>query len=648
MKEIRELIDYLNKQIRAYDEGQPIISDKEYDDLYFKLKELENIYHIYYPDSPTQSISYEVVNSLEKVTHNHDMLSLDKTKSPDEILNFLGNAPYIAMLKMDGLTCSLMYEDGKLIAAETRGNSQVGENILHNAKVVKNIPKQIPYVGRLVIDGEIICKLDDFKVFADDYKNARNFASGSIRLLDNKECQKRNLSFVAWEVIEGLEDIPYLSAKLTEIESYGFTAVPWITEPEGSHKFSFDEINGSLVEKAKELFYPIDGLVFKFNDWRFGKSLGQTDHHAKNAMAYKFYDEEYETILLDIEWQVGRTGVLTPIAVFEPVEMDGSVCEKASLHNISVMEELSGGFERVGDKLWVYKANAIIPQVSKWEHTGDYSEERHLSIPEVCPICGKPTTIKHDTNTRFLICTNPECEGKFINHLEHFACKKGLDIKGISKATLEKLMDWGWLNSVSDLFKLQEHRTEWIKKPGFGDKSVDNILNAIDSSRQCELDKFIAALGIPLIGTRASKDLAQRFGTWEAFIEAVDDDFAFYELSNFGTEMSRAILSFNYEEANDIYNKYLTINPYISSSTSSGAEGLTFVITGKVNQFKNRDELKSRIESLGGKVTGSVSSKTNYLINNDSTSSSTKNVQAKKLNIPILTEEEFIEMFNIT
>lgn len=644
MEQIRSLINYLNEQTQAYDKGQPNISDKEWDNLYFQLKELENAYHIYYPDSPTQSIQYQVVNSLEKVTHNHDMLSLDKTKSPEEVLSFIGKDPYLAMLKMDGLTCSLLYSGGKLVSAETRGDGKQGENILHNAKVVKNIPQEIPYKERLVVDGEIICKLDDFVAFADEYKNARNFASGSIRLLDSKECQKRDLTFVAWEVIEGLEDIPYLSAKLTEIESYGFTTVPWISEPEGSHKFSFDEINGSLVEKAKELFYPIDGLVFKFNNWRFGKSLGQTGHHAKNAIAFKFYDELYETTLRDITYDIGRTGVLTPVAVFDPVEMDGSVCERASLHNFSIMEELSGGFERIGDRLWVYKANAIVPQVSKWEHVGEYSEENHISLPEVCPVCGQPTAIKNNTDTKFLICSNPDCEGKFVNKAEHFAGKKGLDIKGISKATLEKLMDWGWLNTISDIFKLQEHRAEWIKKPGFGIKSVDNILNAIESSRQCDLDKFIAALGIPLIGSSASKALAKHFGTWEAFIEAVNNGFKFYTLPDFGPEAHSAIMNFNFEEAEDIYTKYLTINAVSASSGGGPLTGLTFVITGSVTHFKNRDELKAKIEGLGGKVTGSVSKNTNYLISNNTTSTSSKNMTAQKLGVPIISEEKFLEM----
>lgn len=650
-EKIRTLIRYLNARTKEYDEGNPTISDKEYDKKYFELKNLEDAYHIYYPDSPTQSINYEVVNSLEKVVHNHDMLSLDKTKSLDEIKDFLGSAPYIAMCKMDGLTCSLMYVDGKLVSAETRGNGQVGENILHNAKVVKNIPQAIPYKGTLVIDGEIICTLNDFTEYADEYKNSRNFASGSIRLLNSAECKKRNLTFVAWEVIEGCEDIPYLSAKLNEIEALGFTVVPYCTNPGANSNLTIEEMEKSLIQTSKELFYPIDGLVFKYNDWRFGRSLGQTGHHARNAMAYKFYDEEYETKLKDIDWDIGRTGVLTPVAVFEPIDADGSVIERASLHNLSIMEKLSGGFERRGDILSVIKSNMIIPQVIKWEHTGDYSEETHISLPKVCPICGHPTEIKAETDSKFLFCSNPNCEGKLINKIEYFAGKKGLDIKGISKATLEKLMDWGWLSSSSDLFRLKDYRVDWIKKPGFGEKSVDKILNAIEASRYCELSSFISALGIPLIGSTASKELVKTFPTWEEFINAVESKYHFWDIPNFGFEMHSAISNFDYTEAKELYNNYLVINEITTNSNQlkdNALDGISVVITGKLTHFKNRDELKALIEARGGKVAGSISGKTSYLINNDVNSTSSKNISAKKLKVPIISEDAFIEMFGLS
>lgn len=648
LTEIKELIEYLNYHTKKYDEGNPEISDKEWDEKYFYLKELEDKYHIYYPNSPTQKINYEVVNSLEKVTHNHEMLSLEKTKSLEEVKDFLGTSLSLAMCKMDGLTCSLKYENGILVAAETRGNGLIGENILHNAKVISNIPKQIPYVDDLIVDGEIICTYSDFEPFSLDYKNPRNFASGSIRLLDSKECSKRKLKFIAWDIIEGIEMASFLSDKLFALESYGFEIVPFTR----SSKIDTLALNYSiniLQEKAKEYSYPIDGLVFKFDNIEYGKSLGKTAHHFKNALAYKFYDEEYETTLIDIDWTMGRIGVLTPVAIFEPIEIDGAIIERASLHNLSIMEELSGGFQRKGDILYIYRANQIIPQVAKWEHIGNYNEENSLLLPKKCPICGEPTKIEYTIGTKNLICPNPNCEGKLINHLDHFCGKKGLDIKGLSKATLEKLVDWEWISTTEDIFKLNEHRAEWIKKAGFGVKSVDNILNAIEDARWCTLNAFISSLGIPLIGKTASKELIKIFPTWEEFISAVENKYDFCSIPNFGIEMNNAIINFDYTEAKNIRNNYLRIFMEITPVNKiekSNLEGLTFVITGKVKHFKNRDELKEFIEARGGKVVGSISSKTNYLINNDIESTSSKNVSAKKLGIPILSEENFLENFS--
>lgn len=638
---IRDLVDYLNMHTYYYDKGEPKISDAEWDKLYFELKELEDKYGIRFNNSPTQNISYEVVNALEKVEHNHDMLSLDKTKSLDEVKSFINNEYYLAMCKMDGLTCSLHYLNGELVSAETRGNGKIGENILHNAKVIPNLPQKIPYLESLVIDGEIICATDDFMRFEKEYKNPRNFAAGSIRLLDSKECADRMLQFIAWEVIEGFHDEKYLSNKLAHLELLGFTVVPYLA-------LNYEKDVEVLKQEAINMGYPIDGIVFKFDDIEYGKSLGQTSHHFKNAIAYKFYDETYPTTLEYIDWTMGRTGILTPVAVFEPIEIDGSTVNRASLHNISIMEELSGGFERVGDTLHIFKANQIIPQVSLWEHNGEYDEDKHLNIPTVCPICGAETAIKKEIDTKVLVCTNPSCEGKLINKLDHFAGKKGLDIKGLSKATLDKLIDWGWVSNYKDLFNLKNYRAEWIKKSGFGVKSVDNILNAIEASKNCELNAFIAALGIPLIGTTASKDLVKEFPTWEEYMSAVESGFHFWELPNFGFEMHSAITKFNYSEANELFNNYLTIKSSTAQSEqNNNLNNLNFVVTGKVNKFKNRDELKAVIEARGGKVTGSISSKTNYLINNDVNSTSSKNVSAKKLGIPIISEETFIEMFGI-
>ena len=651
-KQIRTLIEYLNARTKEYDEGHPTISDSEWDKKYFELQELEERYSIYFNDSPTQSISYEVVNSLEKVAHNHDMLSLEKTKDLNKIKDFLGNAPYLAMCKMDGLTCSLKYVDGVLVSAETRGNGKIGENILHNAKVIPSIPKQIPYNGTLIVDGEIICSKFDFKEFENEYKNPRNFASGSIRLLDAKECSKRKLQFIAWDVIEGLEYDEYLSEKLTYLNNCGFTIVPHClgSDIDADGKLiSIDDFIEYLTLASERFGYPIDGIVFKFNNVEYSHSLGQTSHHFKNAMAFKFADDTYPTVLKDIEWTMGRTGVLTPVAVFEPIDIDGSTVERASIHNLSIMLELFGPLGPFkGAELEVFKANMIIPQIKSVKQNCNY-EEYTINQPKVCPICGGEVKIRDSGESLFLICTNPSCDGKLINKLDHFCGKKGLDIKGLSKATLEKLIDWGWVSKYVDLFRLANYRDEWIKKPGFGPKSVDNILSAVEAGRECKLSAFIASLGIPLIGSTASKELVKVFPTWEQFINAVESGYHFWDIPNFGTEMHYAITRFDYTEAKELYDLYLAINAVqpATEETNNSLDGLNLVITGKVVHFKNRDELKTAIEARGGKVTGSISSKTSYLINNDVNSTSSKNVSAKKLGVPIISEDAFIEMFGL-
>ena len=654
LKRIIDLVNMLNYNTKQYDLGKPLITDKEWDRAYFELENLEKETGLILSNSPTQTIVYELKSELSKSTHNHKMLSLDKTKSVSEAVNFVKNQLFLTMCKMDGLTCSLTYRNGELVSAETRGNGMVGEDILHNARVLPSIPKNIPYLDELVIDGEIICRYKDFEPFSNEYKNPRNFAAGSIRLLDAKECANRNLTFVAWDVISKLyfeDEIEYrVDQKLSLLATFGFTVVPYHV-----HKGEF--MNDKIMEvfindmtiMANEYSYPIDGVVFKYADCEYGRSLGETTHHFKNALAFKFYDETYPTTLIDIEYTMGRTGVLTPVAIFEPIDIDGSTVERASLHNLSVMEELSGGFERKGDTLYIFKANQIIPQVDKWEHNGEYNEEIHISIPEVCPVCGGETGIKMDNDSKMLVCKNPNCAGKLINRLDHFCGKKGLDIKGLSKATLEKLIDWGWVNSCKDLFTLQEYRDEWIKKPGFGVKSVDKILAAIDFAKKVPLASFISSIGIPLVGSTIAKDLTSKFTTYAKFRHAIEEDFDFSIYDGYGPEMTKALLDFNYTEMDDLAWNYLTIiyPEQKENNTEQNLTNLTFVITGKLKHFKNRDEIKSKIESLGGKVTGSVSKKTNYLINNDKDSTSSKNETAKSLNIPILSEEDFIATFGI-
>ena len=655
VEQIQQLIGYLNFHTMMYDEGNPLISDTDWDKTYFELQELEKKYSIYFNNSPTQSISYEVVNSLEKVVHNHDMLSLEKTKALNEVKDFLGNVPYLAMCKMDGLTCSLKYENGELVSAETRGNGKVGENILHNARIIPSIPKRIPITETLVIDGEIICTKNDFKEFENEYANPRNFAAGSIRLLDSQECSKRKLQFIAWDVIEGLENEKFLTSKLHLISDCGFLSVPFISNPgkdTGLNFIPIEDMVQFLVDRADEYAYPTDGIVFKFNDVEYGRSLGQTSHHFKNALAFKFADDTVKSYLTGIDWTMGRTGVLTPVAEFKEIELEGSTVSRASLHNLSVLWDTLGEKPYFNQEVEVFKANMIIPQIKSAVPFEESEDEfiGFINIPNKCPICGEPTAQKTDLFSTFLVCENPSCEGKLINKLDHFCGKKGLDIKGLSKATLEKLINWGWVSNYKDLFELKNHRAEWIRTPGFGIKSVDNILNSIESGRECELPAFIASLGIPLIGSTASKEIVKVFPDWNSFMSAVESNYHFWDIPNFGFEMHSAITRFDYTEAKELYDNYLTVNAVQpqSSEVENTLDGLSLVITGKLNHFKNRDELKAVIEARGGKVAGSISGKTSYLINNDVNSSSSKNMSAKKLGVPIISEDAFIEMFSLS
>ena len=654
---IHYLVNFLNNCTKAYDEGNPIITDEEWDKKYFELKALEEETNLVLGNSPTQVITYELVNNLQKSTHNHKMLSLEKTKSPKEVLDFVGNKPFLAMCKMDGLTCSLTYRMGELVAAETRGNGLVGEDILHNARVIPSIPNKIPYTDELVIDGEIICTTHDFEEFSSQYKNPRNFAAGSIRLLDAEVCAKRSLTFVVWDVISQIyfeDGIEFrVDQKLELLRPFGFTIVPYETLTGAVMTTSLiEEVIKGIQKEAKLYGYPIDGAVFKFADCAYGRSLGETTHHFKNALAFKFYDDTYTTRLLDIEWTMGRTGVLTPVAIFEPVDIDGSTVERASLHNISVM---AGIFSPLGphkyQEIEVFKANMIIPQIASANKEGLY-EENKILIPRECPICGGMTQHWAENDSVVLVCIDSGCPGKLINRLDHFCGKKGLDMKGISKATLEKLIDWGWVSKCSDIFDLATHDKEWVQKPGFGVKSVEKALNAISTGSHCELHQFIAAIGIPLIGSTASKDLAKHFKTWDDFVAAAESNYPFYQLPSFGGEMYRNLVKFDQTEAKYIADHFIQFNTpeaKVEESAESAVDltGKTFVITGKLTHFKNRDALKTKIEALGGKVTGSVSKNTTYLINNDVNSTSSKNQTARSLGIEILSETDFIETFGI-
>lgn len=626
-EKILRLVEELNAATAAYDVGAETLSDKEWDDKYFELVKLQAEENFYPENSPTQNIFFDIKNELVKVEHNHKMLSLDKTKDIEVIKNFLKDNDYLVMYKLDGLTCSLRYLNGKLVSAETRGDGLVGEDVLHNARVLNSIPKKINYKEELIVDGEVYCDLETFsKCFSEDYKNPRNFAAGGIRLLNAKECASRKLTFTAWEVIKGFDNLNLLSEKFEKLKKLGFSVVPY---KENELELPKENIN-----------YPIDGFVYKFNNIAFGRSLGSTDHHFKNAISMKFYDESYETKLLNIEWGMGRTGRITPIAIFEPVEIDGTIVEKASLHNLSVMEETLGKHPKVGQIVEVAKMNMIIPQIVNSDLSSGEGPE--LKLPKVCPICGSELTETANENIRFLYCINSECQGQLVNRLDHFCGKKGLDIRGLSKATLEKLVGWGWINSLKDIFSLKDYRKEWINKEGFGVASVDKILSAIEDAKKIKLDAFICSLGIPLIGKTVSREIVKHIKSYEDFRKKIDEKFDFSKFEGFAEVKSDNLLNFNYTEADELYLLLSVENPKDLKNTPAN---INVVITGKLEYFKNRGELQSAIENAGGKVSSSISSKTDYLINNDLESQSSKNKKAKSLNIPIISEKDFISKF---
>ena len=630
-------IDLLNKATKAYDEGHPIMSDKEWDNLYFSIKR----------QADSQGIDYQVVSELKKVEHNHPMLSLDKTKDIEVLKSFIGNREYVIMPKYDGLSCSLLYKKGKLVRAETRGNGQVGEDITHNAMVIPSIPKIINDKSEeVIIDGEILCRQNVFENnFADQYSNARNFTAGSIRLLDSKECEKRGLEFWAWALIKSDFKTSSFNANLHHLFLNGFYETAIIPDKTKSLEDCIEII------KSWAAYYsiPIDGVVVRYDDEEYSASLGNTAHHPRGALAFKFYDEIYSSRLLDIEWTMGRLGTLTPVAVFEPIEIEGAVVSRANLHNISIMNELLGDKPYQGQPIEVYRSNMIIPQIYSADKSEPTVRVECFEIPEICPYCGAKLTQKNENGSIVLYCNNLECESNLVVRLDHFAGKKGLDIKGLSRATLEKLINYGWINSAIDIFNLEQHRDEWIKKEGFGPRSVDKILAAIEKSKEsCELNKFISAIGIPLIGQNVAKDIAKYFSSYESFRDAINNNYDFTQIPNFGLSKSYEIMNFDYQEADKIA-ELITFSAAKPEKNllSAHLDGLTFVITGKLTEYKNRAELKSVIEENGGRVVETINKKTSYLINNDVNSTSAKNLAAKKANIPILSEKDFKKKFDL-
>ena len=640
-----ELISLLNKYRDAYyNESKSLISDYEYDKLYDELERLEKETGIVMSNSPTQTVGYEVKSKFEKVKHNHPMLSLDKTKSEADLIKFLGNRIGVLMLKMDGLTVTLRYVDGKLQSAETRGNGETGEDILHNAKVFSNIPLYIDYLGELIVDGEAIIDSKTFKKINSElspenqYKNQRNLASGSVRQLDSSVAAHRNIKFIAWKCVKGFENNNDFRDKLICLSDLGFEIVPLYCMSHLTNE-GLDWYIDALKEEAQQFGYPIDGLVLTYNDVAYGESLGMTGHHPKHSIAYKFYDEENVTKLLDVEWSMGKTGDLCPVAIFEPVEIDGSTVSRASLHNISICKNLQIG---MGDEITVYKANAIIPQIAD-----NLTRSDTLKIPKTCPICGSQTEIVKDNATEVLRCTNPGCKGKLLGQLVNYVSRKGANIEGLSEESLSKFISWGWIDNVPDVYKLPEHFEELKNKEGFGEKSVGKLADALEKSKKIELRNFITALSIPGIGPSQAQVLANYFGTWERLAEAGVGDFDFSQIDGFGEITNENIHSWfrSVWIPNEKSWEIVTVLPS-ENTTVNKLSSKIFVITGTLNHFKSRDEAKEKIESLGGKVAGSVSKKTFALVNNDVESNSSKNKKAKELGVRIISEDELLKMLD--
>lgn len=635
MEEMINLVNQLNYYTERYDAGEPEIPDTEWDKLYFKLIDMEKVLGRL-DQSPTQKIHYKIVSSLNKVKHNHEMLSLDKTKDENVVKSFIGNKQVIAMCKMDGLTCSLTYSNRKLVGAETRGDGLVGEDILHNAEVIASIPKYIAWDGEMVIDGEIICIYSDFDEVGQGFKNPRNYAAGSIRLLDSEECSHRKLTFVAWDVVKGMNSEPNLSDKLHALAANNFTVVPYMVLDTHSTEDPYTYI----PKIASFLGYPIDGIVFKYDNCEYYKSLGATAHHPRGGLAFKYADDSYESKLISIDWTMGRMGTLTPVAIFDPIDIDGSVVERANLHNLAILQQTLG-IPYKDQIVYVAKMNMIIPQIVNAEIKEN--PDNILYPPNTCPLCGAPTAADGD----LLVCTNPDCGGKLINKLDYFCGKKGLEIKGLSKKTLEKLIEWGWVLDTTDLYRLEEHRKEWQEKPGFGPASVNNILAAINKTITdgVELYKFIAAIGIPLIGNNVSKEICKYIDSYEELRQLINENFTFSSWDGFGPEKEDALLNFDYTIADELVKIIKIIPPEEEQMLSNKLQGQNVVITGKLTHYKNRTLLQQDIINNGGSVSNKITRKTTILINNDINSTSAKNIAAKDLGIPIITEADFIATY---
>lgn len=647
---MKELIEVLDKAAKAYyAESAEIMSNAEYDKLYDELENLEKETGIVLAGSLTKKVGYEVLSSLPKKAHKEPRLSLAKTKEVAELESFLGDKEGILMWKLDGLTIVLTYENGELVEALTRGNGEIGEVVTENARFFENIPLVIPYKGSLMVRGEAIIKYSDFNRINDEitdvaekYKNPRNLCSGSVRQLSTEVTASRNINFIVYEDLEGGEKFKTRVEELNYLESLGFTVVvhPLVTRD------SLEAEVRTYEKRIKSYDIPSDGLVLQFNDIAYGNSLGKTAKFPRHSIAFKWKDETAETILREIEWSASRTGLINPVAIFDPVELEGTTVTRASVHNVSIMRGLKLG---VGDKIKVYKANMIIPQILE-NLTGSDAEE----VPAFCPVCGGRTELKDEEGVQTLYCTNPDCMAKKLKLLTHFVSRDAMNIAGLSEMTLEKFVGENMIHELSDVFKLSGHREKIVSLEGFGEKSYNNLIESIDKARETTAVRVLYSLGIANIGLATAKLVCRFFDNdIERITKAKPDELT--QIDGVGEVMAGVFADYFNKDENIRTLEHLLLEVHIenaeanandegSSEGGNTISGLTFVVTGDVEKFKNRRELSDFIESKGGKVTGSVTGKTDYLINNDLTSNSGKNKKAKELGIKIISENEFLEL----
>lgn len=645
LERIKELVELLNKAGKSYySEGQEIMSNYEYDALYDELKKLEEETGCVLSNSPTVNVGYEVLSELPKERHDSPMLSLDKTKDREALRDWLGEQKGVLSWKLDGLTIVLTYEDGKLSKAVTRGNGEIGEIITNNARVFKNVPVTIPYKGKLVLRGEAIITYSDFNRINEEipemdakYKNPRNLCSGSVRQLNNKITKERNVNFFAFALVSA-DNVDFKNSRAYQFEwlkKQGFEVVKY-------KMVDRDNIIDTIAWFEKTIVnndFPSDGLVIIYDDIAYGESLGRTAKFPRNAMAFKWTDETADTVLRQIEWSASRTGLINPVAIFDPVELEGTKVSRASVHNISIMEGLKLG---IGDNIRVFKANMIIPQIA-----ANLTESGNISVPDVCPVCGQPARISEVNDVKTLYCDNPECQAKHVKSFALLVSRDALNIDGLSEATLEKFIQKGFIKDKTDIFHLDKFKDEIVAMEGFGEKSYANLIEAVEKAKDTDLVRVLYGLGIDNIGLSTAKLIVKKLkGDPQAVLSVTAQELT--DIDGIGEVIAEAFVRyFADEKKKEEYIRLLgevRLKEIEESQETEELAGKTFVITGNVTHFANRKELKELIERMGGKVTGSVTGNTSYLINNDSMSQSTKNKTAAKLGVPVITEEEFITL----